>query len=192
MKAEPSVLALYVEEKGPYAEDPRVDAWGVTRDARSCKVKKPAVAHPPCQRWGRFAEGSPTDKKFTIGDDGGCFAHAVAHVRANGGVIEHPQGSYAWEWFGMPRPPERGWSRPDAFGGRSCYVDQGAYGHRAKKPTWLYAVLPTYPKLDWTRVWNRPYIGGDGFHSSRERESQGPPGLQTHRAAQPQGAALDA
>lgn len=40
----------------------------------------------------------------------------------------------------------------DLFGGRSTYVDQGAYGHPAKKPTWLYAKLRRWPALNWTRV----------------------------------------
>jgi len=53
--------------------------------------------------------------------------------------------------------------------GRSAYIDQGAYGHPAKKPTWLYAILPAFPELRWERVWDRPRIGGDGFHSSAER-----------------------
>lgn len=163
------IAALFVAEKGPYASDPRFDAWGVTRDARSYAGPAPVVAHPPCERWGRFAEGSPTNKRFQLGDDGGCFEAALAAVRRSGGVIEHPQGSHAFRHFGLPIPPRRGWSVPDRFGGRSCYIDQGAYGHPAKKPTWLYAVLPAFPDLNWTRVWGRPRIGGDGFHSTAER-----------------------
>lgn len=165
----PSVAALFVAEDGPYAKDPRFDAYGVSRDARSYNDTKPVVAHPPCQRWGRFAKGSPSKQVFRVGSDDGCFAAALDAVRVNGGVLEHPQGSLAWEYFRLPLPAERGWSVPDMYGGRSCYIDQGAYGHPAKKPTWLYAVLPSYPKLVWLRVWNRPRIGGDGYHSSLER-----------------------
>lgn len=40
----------------------------------------------------------------------------------------------------------------DEYGGRSCYIDQGVYGHRAKKATWLYAVLGSYPEMNWTRA----------------------------------------
>lgn len=172
MKSPPSsnlIAALFVAEDGPYIGQPGIEPWTEKHDARNYPGPMPAVAHPPCQRWGRFAEGSPSDKRFKIGDDAGCFSAAVLAVRTYGGVLEHPQGSYAWQWFGMPTPSGRGWTRPDAFGGRSCYVDQGAYGHRAKKPTWLYAVLPAYPRMDWTRVWGRPRIGGDGFHSAQER-----------------------
>lgn len=163
------IPALYVSEVGPYAKDPRFDAWGISRDARNYHGPAPPVCHPLCQRWGRFAKGSPRHQKYEVGDDGGAFDHCLFTVRRFGGVIEHPQGSKAFPHYGLPIPPARGWSRPDAYGGRSCYIDQGVYGHPAKKPTWLYAVLPHYPKMNWTRVWNRPYIGGDGFHSSRER-----------------------
>jgi hypothetical protein len=163
------VAALFVSEEGPYAEDPRFDAWGLSRDARSYAGPDPVVAHPPCERWGRMAKGSPTHQRFEIGDDGGCFKAALEAVRRYGGVLEHPQGTHAFRWFGIPIPPRKGWSPPDEHGGRSCYIDQGAYGHPAKKPTWLYSVVPVFPDLDWTRVWGRPRIGGDGFHSSAER-----------------------
>lgn len=165
-----TVAALFVSEVGPYATDPRFDAWGIERDARSYDGQDPVVAHPPCERWGRMAKGSPTSQRFHVGDDGGCFSVALAKVRALGGVLEHPQGSHAWGWFNLPRPPlKKGWSAPDAYGGRSTEIDQGAYGHPGKKPTWLYAVLPEYPDLKWERVWGRPRIGGDGYHSARER-----------------------
>lgn len=163
------IAALFVDPAGPYVGLTGVDPWDEERDARLYAGPWSVVAHPPCERWGRMAEGSPTHKRFKVGDDGGCFKAALAAVRRVGGVIEHPQGSHAWRHFDLPIPEGRGWTPADRFGGRSCYIDQGAYGHSAKKPTWLYAVLPTFPKMNWTRVWGRPYIGGDGFHSSAER-----------------------
>lgn len=166
------IAALFVDPTGPYVGLPNVDPWDEARDARAYAGQAPVVAHPPCERWGRFAEGSPTHKgRFKIGDDGGCFAAAAAAVRKNGGVIEHPQGSYAWRTFAMPIPvAERGWTVADQWGGRSCHVDQGTYGHKAQKPTWLYAVLPAYPELNWKRAWDMEYrIGGAGYHSRLER-----------------------
>lgn len=163
------IVALYVAEDGPYATDPRVDAWGVTRDARLYAGDLPAVTHPECKRWGRMAKGSPSSQRFEVGDDGGMFAHALETVRRVGGTIEHPQGSHAWRTFDLPIPKGKGWTPADLYGGRSCYIDQGAYGHPAKKPTWLYAVLPVFPEMRWERVWDRPRIGGDGFHSKAER-----------------------
>lgn len=164
------IAALFVAENGPYSSEPGVDAWGVSRDARTYAGSLPIVGHPPCERWGFFSEGGPTAKRpFKTGDDGGCFAHALATVRRVGGVLEHPRLSKAWPAFGLPIPRGKGWTHADAYGGRSCYIDQGAYGHPAKKPTWLYAVLPVYPELRWDRVWGRPRVGGDGYHSALER-----------------------
>jgi hypothetical protein len=39
------------------------------------------------------------------------------------------------------------WTEADAYGGRSIHVEQGHYGHRARKATWLYAVGTDYPDL---------------------------------------------
>lgn len=170
------IAALYVDPQGPYVGLDGVDPWDEVRDARLYSGPHPVVGHPPCERWGRFAEGSPAVKRFKVGDDGGCFESALAAVRTYGGVLEHPQGSKAWERFGLPIPSagrrkSAGWTLPDIHGGRSCHIDQGAYGHKAQKPTWLYAVLPAYPELDWRRTWNMEYrIGGHGYHSTRERQ----------------------
>jgi hypothetical protein len=81
----------------------------------------------------------PVGERFTLGDDGGCFAAALDAVHRWGGVLEHPAGSAAWEVFGIDAPPRvGGWVRSHA--GWTCHVEQGHYGHRARKPTWLYAV----------------------------------------------------
>jgi len=39
-----------------------------------------------------------------IGDDGGCFAAALAAVERWGGVLEHPRNSVAWQAFGLQWP----------------------------------------------------------------------------------------
>lgn len=163
------VAALFVDPAGPYAGRADIDAWDEARDARRYDGALPVVAHPPCERWGRFARGSPRNPVKVVGDDGGCFQASLAAVRRCGGVIEHPADSKAWPRFGLPLPPRKGWSPPDEYGGRSCYVDQGVYGHASKKPTWLYAVLPVFPELNWTRVWGRAWVGGDGYRNSKER-----------------------
>lgn len=148
------VAALFVAEDGPYIGLPNVDPWPESRDARTYGEGFPVVAHPPCERYGRYATGGPNPnaKRRQVGDDGGCFAAAKSAVQTWGGVLEHPAGSKAWDIYGLPFPPKVGWSEPDAWGGRSCRVDQGVYGHPAKKATWLYAKLPTYPDLDWSRA----------------------------------------
>lgn len=151
------VAALYVQARGCYFGLDGVDPWGEERDARGYAGPHPVVAHPPCKRWGNYATGGPSAPgRFKVGDDAGCFAAALAAVRAHGGVLEHPANSKAWPAHGLVKPPRRGgWVRADAplgFGGWTCCVEQGAYGHRARKATWLYAVGTDLPALLWGRV----------------------------------------
>ena len=138
----PRVAALFVQPNGVYATMPGVDPWPESRDARTYGGPLPVVAHPPCQRWGRFWHGSTAKPhQFRMGSDRGCFAAALWSVRTFGGVLEHPSDSHAWEWFGLAAPPRSGgWMSADSYGGSTCYVEQGHYGHIARKGTWLYAV----------------------------------------------------
>lgn len=134
------VAALYVETDGCYFGLPDVDPWDEGRDAREYRGPWPVVAHSPCQRWGRFWHGSTRKPhQYRLGEDGGCFAAGVTSVRNYGGVLEHPADSLAWAYFGIS-PPARcgGWFKADDFGGWTCCVDQGHYGHFSNKLTWLY------------------------------------------------------
>lgn len=146
-----TVAALFVETGGVYFGVPGVEPWGIERDARRYPGPWPVVAHPDCRRWGRYAESHPiTGRIGEAGDDGGCFAAALGAARRWGGVIEHPAHSKAWAQFGLTRPAHGGgWTAPDTWGGRSCYVEQGHYGHFSRKPTWLYAVAAELPELTW-------------------------------------------
>ena len=149
------VSALFVDPNGVYAGLPGVDLWPIQRDARTYIGDDPVVAHPPCQRWGKFATGGthPSAKRQTIGDDGGCFRAALGAVRICGGVLEHPKDSKAWAAYGIRSPPpEGGWVRADAYGGYTCCVWQGHYGHFAGKATWLYAANVTLPDLKWGKA----------------------------------------
>jgi len=149
------IAALYVEPDGAYANLPGVDAWDEARDARLYDGPHPVVAHPPCERWGDMWMGSPlviarTGQRKQLGDDGGCFAAALEAVRKYGGVLEHPEGSRAWKHFGLFTPPRAGgWTYADYEGGWTCRVEQVAYGHVVRKPTWLYAVGCVLPSLKW-------------------------------------------
>ncbi|WP_238257509.1 hypothetical protein [Methylobacterium gnaphalii] len=109
------------------------------------------MAHPPCQRWGRFWHGSTRKPhQFRKGEDEGCFAAALAAVRRWGGALEHPADSHAWAAFDLARPPRSGgWVRADFLGGWTCHVEQGWYGHFSRKPTWLYANGVDLPALIW-------------------------------------------
>lgn len=147
-----AIAALYVETDGCYFGLPGVDAWDVDRDARTYTGPHPVVAHPPCQRWGRFWHGSTRKPhQYKLGDDAGCFEAALASVRRFGGVLEHPADSKAWAHFGLNRPMRGGgWIAADMLGGWTCYVEQGHYGHASRKPTWLYAFGVELPELTWS------------------------------------------
>ena len=128
------MAVLYAYADGPYAGLDGVDVWDVTRDARTYTGPHPVVAHQPCSRWCRLA---------------GCFAHALACVRALGGILEHPAYSDAWSAFDLPAPPRHGgWVR-GMCGGWACHVEQGRYGHVAKKATWLYLLGAQHPAMKW-------------------------------------------
>ena len=91
-----------------------------------------------------------TGMRKVKGDDNGCFKAALESIRTYGGVLEHPWGSHAWAHFCLNLPArEGGWIVADFYGGWTCCVEQGRYGHYARKPTLLYAVGCDLPELDW-------------------------------------------
>jgi hypothetical protein len=150
------IAALFVEKDGCYFGLPNVDPWDIDRDALKYEGPYPVVAHPPCQRWGRFWHGSTRKPhQFKLGDDGGCFMAALFAVDWYGGVLEHPADSHAWKAFSLTPPPrEGGWVRSGS--GWTCCVYQGHYGHFAGKPTWLYArIQGNPPELRWGKVEQR-------------------------------------
>ncbi len=172
------IAALYVETNGAYFGLPGVDPWDRERDARNYLGPHPVVAHPPCERWGSFWYGGPMNSRkgirFKKGDDGGCFAAAVASLRKWGGVLEHPRATGAWTAFGIVKPPETGgWVPAGPLGGWTCNVYQGHYGHRALKPTWLYYVgEPAPPPLKWGRPTGKfVSVSGTSFKSKAHRQA---------------------
>ncbi len=168
---QPQVAALYVETDGCYFGMPGIDPWDEARDARLYTGPHPVIAHPPCQRWGRFWHGSTRKPhQFKLGDDGGCFNSALTSLRRFGGVLEHPADSKAWDVFKINKPPRSGgwvhtraawdWWTEDRshylagpwFDWYTCEVSQGHYGHLAGKRTWLIAAgvkRQDLPELRW-------------------------------------------
>lgn len=144
------VAALFVEPNGCYFDLPNIDLWDARRDARAYAGPFRVIAHPPCERWGRYWHGSPRKPhQYKLGDDRGCFASALDAVRHWGGVLEHPAYSRAWEHFEIAAPSHKGgWFVADSHGW-TCHVEQGHYGHMARKATWLYAVRCCRPDLVW-------------------------------------------
>ena len=165
------VAAIFVDPLGPYPKISGVDWWGTERDARLYADAYPVVAHPPCNRWISFAYlnfarwGGEHNRP---GNDGGCFASALANVRRVGGVLEHPAESRAFYAHGLPTPWGGAWQR-SLFNQREwvCEVWQSAYGHRARKRTWLFYCGTTVPEdADWSRE-NGTHQVGYGWDQRR-------------------------
>lgn len=169
------IAALFVENPGCYIGLPDVDPWDIARDARNYTGDHPIVAHPPCQLWTRFAHvnfarwGGEHNRP---GNDGGCFASALANLRRCGGVMEHPAFSDAWKAYGLPRPCKEplGWQRYGDLW--VCEVWQSAYGHKARKRTWLAYCGTAVPD---ELLWDRPAATHQiGFHDQRGKDRNKP------------------
>lgn len=159
------VAALYVDPAGVYAGLDDVELWDEARDARLYGGPWPVVAHPPCNRWGQLARVNNARWGTMLGADGGCFAAALAAVRRFGGVLEHPAHTLAWRHFGLPRPRPGSWQQAFDDDGYVTEVSQVAYGHPARKRTWLYLVGEPLP-LDW-REPPHTHVVGAGIHSGQ-------------------------
>lgn len=158
------IAALYVQKGGAYFGIEGVDPWDEERDARLYQGPHPVVAHPPCSRWCQLAAVNEARYGHAVGDDGGCFAAALDAVRRFGGVLEHPAFTHAWPAFDLPRPTFGAWTR-SMFAPREWVTEvwQAAYGHPARKRTWLFYVgdVPP-PSLNWTPESGTHWCGNDG------------------------------
>lgn len=158
------IAALFVQRGGVYYDHPMIDPWDENRDARCYNGPHRVIAHPPCNRWGKFAKVNFIrwgGEHLRPGNDGGCFNAALLAVERWGGVLEHPAETYAWDHYGLKRPVGIGWTaykRHDVWG-YTCEVWQSAYGHKARKRTWLYYVGPTPRELNWDRPEGTHQIG---------------------------------
>ena len=145
-------------------------------DARTYAGPHPVVAHPPCNLWVNMAAvnwkryGRERPAWYPGGDDGGRFAAALHAVRRYGGVLEHPAGSHAWAHFKLATPTAAiGWLElyrqpggvgPKEFQGWGCEVWQNAYGHKARKRTWLLYCGKRPPfELRWSRTPGTHQVG---------------------------------
>lgn len=168
-----TVAALFVDPDGVYSTFPNVDMWPESRDARRYTGSLPVVCHSPCNLWVNMAAvnwkryGRQCPAWYPGGTDGGCFASALASVRKHGGVLEHPAGSHAWRahqlipppadagrWEQQIGDPEYRWENGYAEGPPYwvCEVWQHAYGHGARKRTWLLYCGKRPPfELRWDR-----------------------------------------
>lgn len=153
------IAALYVETGGCYFGLPNVDPWDVNRDARLYAGPHSVVAHPPCDRWHQLSAVNAKRWGYRINEDGGCFASALAAIRRWGGVLEHPAETRAFKFHRIPEPSRGAWQRT-LDGDWTTEVDQAAYGHRARKRTWLiYSGDVPPPPLDWRATSGTHQIG---------------------------------
>ena len=174
----PRVAALFVQTDGVYFGLDGVDPWDEKRDARLYAGPHPVVAHPPCNVWGQLAPVNEARYGKPVGHDGGSFAAALEAVEAFGGVLEHPAYTLAWHAFDLDRPRRDSWQ--PSRRGWVTEVSQSAYGHKARKRTWLYYVGDTEPPaLDWRDVKGEAVIGG-GINSG---ECQSRPKIEKREAS---------
>ena len=156
------IAALFVQTNGAYFGLPNVDPWDVARDARLYPGSFPVVAHPPCTLWTNFAclnfkrYGGEHNRP---GNDNGCFESALYSVQRFGGVLEHPAFSRAWARYGLTRPIADCWTKCTHPNSWVCEVWQSAYGHAARKRTWLYYVGNDPIPMLWDRPPGRCQIG---------------------------------
>ncbi len=173
------VAALFVDLSGPYpALVSKENCWDIARDARFARLYSgphPVIAHPPCQLWVNLAAvnwkryGRQKPAWYPGGTDEDCFASALANVRKYGGVLEHPAFTHAWSEHNLCPPQSGIWlttsggwflAGPPEFRYWVCEVWQSAYGHKARKRTWLLYCGSRPPfELNWAREPGECQIG---------------------------------
>lgn len=154
-----SVAALFVLPDTIYSSYADIDLWPETRDARLYSGSSAVIAHPPCARWCLLAKFVQKVYGHKIGDDGGCFLSALNTVRMNGGVLEHPAYSLAWSRYNLTRPVAGAWTHTHSPFEWVTQVSQCAYGHVARKRTWLlYKGYAAPPELDWSEPAPKKFV----------------------------------
>lgn len=140
---------LFARQDSAYKEQQCFDVYDIERDARTFCKRLPVLAHPPCRAWGMLSHMAKPRE-----DEKQLAFFALAQVRLNGGVLEHPSGSRLWQEAGLPNEG----LFVDEFGGFTIEIDQYDFGHVANKPTKLYicgidkSELPQLPKRKYDRA----------------------------------------
>lgn len=138
-----SIAVLFAREDSAYKTMDGFDVYDIKRDARAYCGSFPVLAHPPCRAWGQLSHmANPREGEKQLA------YFALAQVRLNGGVLEHPSGSRLWKEASLPIGMLQ-----DQFGGFTIEIDQFDFGHVARKATKLYICgldrnqLPVMPKV---------------------------------------------
>ena len=122
------IAVLFARDDSRYKDLDGYDVYDINRDARTYCKHYPVIAHPPCRAWGmlsHMANPRPDEKQLAY--------YALAQVRLNGGILEHPSGSRLWKEAPLPLGNDT-----DEFGGFTIEIDQWDFGHVAHKNTKLY------------------------------------------------------
>ena len=91
------IAVLFARDDSRYKQLDGYDVYDIHRDARNYCLSYPVLAHPPCRAWGmlsHMANPRPDEKQLAY--------FALAQVRLNGGVLEHPAGSRLWKEAYLP------------------------------------------------------------------------------------------
>ena len=93
-----SVIAvLFARDDSRYKDFNMYDVYDINRDARTFCKKMPVIAHPPCRAWGMLSHmANPREGEKQLA------YLALAQVRLNGGILEHPAGSRLWKEAPLP------------------------------------------------------------------------------------------
>src|SRR5215470_14399010 len=137
MGQESVVAALWCSEDSHYRELKGVEVWGIQENALRYAGPWPIIAHPPCGPWGMLRHLSFEE------DDHGIRAMELVHQY--GGVVEQPSGSQLFKQYAIrPFVTHAPGSEIQVEAGvpHVEVLNQGDYGHRARKRTLLYWYKP--------------------------------------------------
>jgi hypothetical protein len=122
------IAVLFARDDSRYKDFDLYDVYDIHRDARAFCKKMPVIAHPPCRAWGQLSHmANPREGEKQLA------YLALAQVRLNGGVLEHPASSRLFKEAELPVG-----MFCDEFGGFTIEIDQFDFGHVAHKQTKLY------------------------------------------------------
>jgi hypothetical protein len=113
------IAVLCASNKSKYYLINGLDIYDNNRNAFTFNSNLPIIAHPPCAQWSRLkglAKPLILEKYLAVW----CYEWIVK----NGGILEHPNGSYLFDYLGIRN---------------KCYkVDLREFGYPAIKTTLLY------------------------------------------------------
>jgi hypothetical protein len=94
------IAVLFARDDSRYKELDGYDVYDINKDARTFCKKIPVIAHPPCRAWGMLSHmANPREGEKQLA------YLALAQVRLNGGILEHPAGSRLWKEAPLPLAP---------------------------------------------------------------------------------------